>query len=154
MLARQKIRIGLAVVLVPLAAALLVLSQSGTRSRADHTDPEQVAQGRRIYQQYCASCHGSDGEGQPDWQIRRPSGALPAPPHDESGHTWHHPDRMLFEMTKFGVARFAPKGWVSDMPAFDGVLSDEEIWAVLAYIKSRWPQRAIEYQQQRTAAAE
>ena len=25
------------------------------------------------------------------------------------------------------------------MPAFGGVLSDDEIWAALAYIKSTWP---------------
>jgi mono/diheme cytochrome c family protein len=26
------------------------------------------------------------------------------------------------------------------MPAFAGTLTDEEIWAVLAYIKSAWPE--------------
>jgi mono/diheme cytochrome c family protein len=25
------------------------------------------------------------------------------------------------------------------MPAFGGVLTDEQIWAVLAYLKSSWP---------------
>ena len=55
------------------------------------------------------------------------------------GHTWHHPDEVLFGITKQGVAAFAPSGYESNMPAFGGVLTDEEIWAVLAYLKSSWP---------------
>ena len=55
------------------------------------------------------------------------------------GHTWHHPDEVLFGITKQGIAAFAPPGYESDMPAFGGVLTDEEIWAVLAYLKSSWP---------------
>lgn len=36
------------------------------------------------------------------------------------------------------VAPYAPKGYESDMPGFAGRLSDGEIWAVLAFIKSKW----------------
>jgi mono/diheme cytochrome c family protein len=32
------------------------------------------------------------------------------------------------------------------MPAFGNVLTDAEIWAVLAYIKSRWPTEIRERQ--------
>ncbi len=68
-----------------------------------------------------------------------PSGRMPAPPHDESGHTWHHPDGVLFGITKNGVTPpYGPPGYESDMPAFAGKLFDEEIRAVLAYIKSHW----------------
>lgn len=95
--------------------------------------------GEAVYRDYCASCHGVDLEGQPDWRTRKPDGRLPAPPHDASGHTWHHSDEQLFALTKHGVAPFAPPGYESDMPAFAGTLSDDDIRAVLAYIKSRWP---------------
>jgi mono/diheme cytochrome c family protein len=65
---------------------------------------------------------------------------LPAPPHDETGHTWHHPDDQLFAITKFGPAAVAGlNDYQTDMPVFEGVLSDEEISAALAYIKSTWP---------------
>ena len=105
----------------------------------DPDDPAQVALGRSIYVAQCARCHGANLEGQPDWRERLPNGRLPAPPHDPSGHTWHHPDSALFGITKHGLADFAPPGYQSDMPAFDGTLSDEQIAAVLAYIKSTWP---------------
>lgn len=107
---------------------------------ADPTDAELVALGRQVYAQNCASCHGLGLGGEPDWRTRGPDGALPAPPHDETGHTWHHPDQQLFDITKYGVEKFAPEGYVSNMPAYQDVLTDREIWASLAYIKSRWPE--------------
>ena len=98
-----------------------------------------LALGGRLYAQHCASCHGANLEGQPDWRKRLPNGRFPAPPHDASGHTWHHPDEVLFAITKHGlVPPYAPAGYQSDMPAFGGKLSDPEIRAVLAYIESRW----------------
>jgi len=111
----------------------------GDVSAADPTDAAQVARGRAVYAAHCAICHGANLEGQPNWQRRRPTGELPAPPHDASGHTWHHPDRVLFEITRNGPGAYAPPGYVSAMPAFGGTLSDDEIWAVLAFIKSTWP---------------
>ena len=102
-------------------------------------DPVQIALGQKIYVQECASCHGLQLEGQPNWRRRLPNGRMPAPPHDESGHTWHHPDEVLFGITKHGPAPpYAPPGYQSDMPAFAGKLTDAEIRAVLAYIESHW----------------
>jgi mono/diheme cytochrome c family protein len=101
--------------------------------------PVDLAEGKRLYDMHCASCHGLKLEGQPNWQKRLLNGRMPAPPHDESGHTWHHPDEVLFGITKHGlVPPYAPPGYKSDMPAFAGVLSDDEIRTVLAYISSHW----------------
>ncbi|MDH4189118.1 MAG: cytochrome c [Betaproteobacteria bacterium] len=112
---------------------------AGDDPRADPRDASRVAAGAGLYAQHCASCHGVRREGQPDWRQRLPNGRLPAPPHDESGHSWHHPDAVLFAITKYGfVPPYAPPGYASDMPAFGGRLSDAEIWAVLAWIKSHW----------------
>jgi mono/diheme cytochrome c family protein len=98
-----------------------------------------LAQGKQLYDLHCASCHGLKLEGQPNWRQRLANGRMPAPPHDESGHTWHHPDEVLFGITKHGlVPPYAPAGYPSDMPAFAGVLSDAEIRSVLAYIASHW----------------
>lgn len=101
----------------------------------------EVAMGKALYQQHCASCHGADLEGQPDWRRRRPDRRLPAPPHDATGHTWHHPTEQIFQLTKHGLKPpLAPPGYESDMPGFAETLSDVQIRAVIAFIKSRWPE--------------
>lgn len=107
--------------------------------RIDPSDLAQLALGHSIYTAQCARCHGANLEGQPNWRVRQANDRLPAPPHDQAGHTWHHPDTVLFGMTKLGPGPYAPAGYESDMPAFAELLSDEEIAAALAYIKSRWP---------------
>ncbi len=99
----------------------------------------RLALGKLVYDARCAACHGANLEGQPDWRRRLPSGELPAPPHDASGHTWHHPDAWLFAITKYGTLRFAPPGYKSTMGGFGDVLSDAEIGAVVAFIKASWP---------------
>jgi mono/diheme cytochrome c family protein len=106
--------------------------------RIDHTDAALVARGAPLYAQHCAACHGAQLQGQPDWTSRDARGRLPAPPHDDSGHTWHHDDEVLFEVTKYGIGRHAPPGYESDMPAFGKTLSDTDIVATLAFIKSHW----------------
>jgi len=106
---------------------------------ADANDPKLIKRGRAIYADYCGSCHGRNLEGQTNWRTRNPDGTLPAPPHDASGHTWHHPDQLLFDYTKKGGQALAPAGFKSAMPEFGNQLNDGDIWAVLSFIKSRWP---------------
>ena len=106
---------------------------------ADPDNAKQVAIGQAVYARSCANCHGANLEGQPRWKQPLPTGGYPAPPHDATGHTWHHPDALLFKITKYGGQASAPRDFRSNMPPFQDVLTDTEIWAVLAYIKSRWP---------------
>ena len=109
------------------------------QGRADANDPEQVAVGKAVYVAQCASCHGVALKGQPNWRTRMRDGKLPAPPHDASGHSWHHADSVLFNMTKRGAAASGGYMYKTDMAPYAEILSDDEIWAVLAYIKSTWP---------------
>lgn len=103
-------------------------------------DARLLMLGQKVYAAQCAACHGQRLEGQPNWRERGVDGRLPAPPHDASGHTWHHPDEVLFRITKYGVAKAANlKNYESAMPAYEDRLSDEEIVAVLSWIKSTWP---------------
>jgi mono/diheme cytochrome c family protein len=150
---RDKIGIGLlAVAFAFLVGTILYALWAERKSPADPNDAQQVARGKSIYTQYCVVCHGVRLEGQPNWQEKLPSGRMPAPPHDASGHTWHHPDSVLFGITKHGLVpgQYAPPSYQSDMSAFGGVLSDEEIWAVLAYIKSSWPSHILRAQHEMT----
>lgn len=128
-------------------AGLLVAEPGENAGRANPDDPKQVALGRQAYAQHCASCHGANLEGQPNWRRRKPDGRMPAPPHDATGHSWHHTDEHMFEVTKNGVKPpLAPPGYESDMPGFGDKLGDAEIWAIIAFIKSRWPQEIRERQ--------
>jgi len=129
----------------------LVEMPDANGANADPRDPDLVAAGRAVYEAQCASCHGADLEGEPDWRARRADGRLPAPPHDETGHTWHHPDALLFGLTKYGPAAIIGDGYESDMPGFEDVLSDDEIRAALAYIKSRWPAEILTRQERMNA---
>ncbi len=103
-------------------------------------DARVLAAGERVYRTHCAACHGAALEGQPNWQRRGDDGLLPAPPHDAGGHTWHHADAVLFMIAKHGVAKAAGMpDYRSAMPVYDGALGDDDIVAVLSWIKSRWP---------------
>ena len=125
--------------LAALSCATVLLAACGgpaPEAGIDPSDAAQVARGEAVYHQYCAVCHGAELQGQPDWRRRLPNGRLPAPPHDEDGHTWHHTNEELFAMTRNGmVPPLAPAGYESDMPAYAGILSDEDIRAVLAFFK-------------------
>ena len=125
-------------VIAVLVAINLPVRESARLLRPD--DAKLVALGQKVYATQCAACHGQRLEGQPNWRQRGADGRLPAPPHDASGHTWHHPDDVLFRITKYGVVKAADlKNYDSAMPAFEGRLSDDEIVAVLSWIKSQWP---------------
>jgi mono/diheme cytochrome c family protein len=137
---------GIAVVVLLVAGSLSRLMASSDRSQTDPNDQSLVARGKVVYAEQCASCHGANLEGQPNWQKRLANGRLPAPPHDRTGHTWHHSDRQLFEMTKNGTAAMMP-GYETDMPAYNDILSDSDIWAVLSFIESTWPADIRERQQ-------
>ncbi|MCY4416180.1 MAG: cytochrome c [Chloroflexi bacterium] len=113
----------------------------GDSSRgAGGSDPAPADRGAVVYREHCASCHGFNLEGQPGWQMRNADGTLPAPPHDASGHTWHHSDQLLFDLTKLGPSEVIGNDYQSTMPGFSDVLHDDDIWAVLAYIESQWPE--------------
>ncbi len=119
----------------------------------DPGDKKRVALGQTVYAGNCASCHGARLEGEPDWRTRNADGTFKAPPHDETGHTWHHPDNDMFRYTKQGGQTLAPKGFKSAMPGYGDTLSDHEIWAVLSYIHTFWPPRIRERQRRLNASA-
>ncbi len=135
-----------ALLLVALVAAMVVavvvyalMDDTDARSLLRADDPNVVAKGAEVYAAHCASCHGVNLEGQANWRSKGPDGLMPAPPHDETGHTWHHTDDVLFALTKYGLAGLSGADYASAMPIYDGILSDEDIVAALSFIKSRWP---------------
>ena len=146
---RTQLFLAVATTLMIVAVGTWILLDRQTTANSD--DGKQIAAGQKVYSENCATCHGSKLEGEQNWKVRKKSGRLPAPPHDASGHTWHHSDEQLFGIVKDGLAAYAPAGYATDMPAFKGVLSDTEIEAVLAYIKTRWPREIRERQREMSA---
>lgn len=117
---------------------VITIFELGRMPALDATAAANVETGRRVYAEACASCHGISLEGQSNWQERSLNGRLPAPPLGASGQSWRHTDQTLFAITKKGPAAY-PHGYQTDMPAFGQRLTDEEIAATLAFIKSTWP---------------
>lgn len=109
-------------------------------------DAAQVELGGKLYVNNCAACHGVNGEGEPDWKTPKEDGTYPAPPHSVDGHTWHHGDDLLFQIVSGGGDSLDIPNFKSNMPAFGGRLTGEEIVAVLTYLKSTWPEEQRRFQ--------
>ncbi|MDL0429497.1 cytochrome c [Marinobacter sp. TBZ242] len=131
--------------LVLLVAPALVMA-GGEPSNGDGV-PTEMAEGRQIYEQYCASCHGWQGEGAADWNKPDEKGEMPPPPHDETGHTWRHSDAMLFRMIAEGWRHPFNETDQLTMPAFKDNLTDEDIRSVIEYLKTFWAGDQRRYQQ-------
>jgi len=133
----------------------LTLGLAGTTATAEHVlEGRDVARGQALYATNCASCHGVNLEGQADWQSPDENGVLPAPPHDDTGHTWHHDTALLFDYTRSGgaeaLAARGVAGFNSGMPGFGATLSDDDIMDILGYIWSTWPDRIQDIQTSRS----
>jgi mono/diheme cytochrome c family protein len=102
---------------------------------------DEIALGQQVYAENCVECHGENLEGEADWQMQNEDDSFRSPPHDASGHTWHHGDKVLVESIALGGPRLPDNiGGFSNMPAFGDTLTEGEIAAVLTYIKSTWPE--------------
>lgn len=140
---------------VLLGAALFWNMGAGGRSSGvlPYDNDNAVTRGATVYAENCASCHGDDLEGEPNWRERDAEGYLPAPPHDASGHTWHHPDAQLIAITVLGTEAIVGGDYKSRMIGYGEILADDDILNVLAYIKSTWPAEIIDRHNQINAEA-
>lgn len=124
-----------------IAALSLVLAIScGSTDNADapSNPSDQTDRGQSLYTANCAVCHGDNGEGQPFWNTKKADGTLPPPPLNGSGHTWHHGDGTLYKQIALGGDYLDLPGFKSGMPAFEDILTHQEIIDILAYVKSLW----------------
>jgi len=151
----RRLAFPLLVLLAAVALIWLFVGGDEAGNRASVSYMPDIELGETLYANSCAACHGANLEGQANWRSPGPDGRLPAPPHDENGHTWHHGDQLLFDYVKLGgEAVMAQLGMEFDsgMPAFGDQLTDNEINNVLGYIKSTWPDRIQIMQAERSAA--
>ena len=135
------------------AAAYVWTGSAGDVQSGVMPESVDLVAGKALYAETCAACHGVNLEGQDNWRSPGEDGRLPAPPHDETGHTWHHEDQVLFNYTRLGGREMmAAQGMEFDsgMPGFGDQLTDQEIWNILGYIKSTWPEEIQDMQAART----
>ena len=154
MVSRKAVLVTGGLALAGFATAFVLAQSSDAVGLLAPDDAEVIALGQDIYAAQCAACHGARLEGQPNWRTHGEDGLLPAPPHDATGHTWHHDDETLFTLTKYGLAGLMENAPPSGMPVYEGVLSDDEIIAVLSFIKSTWPDDLREYHDELNAQSE
>ena len=133
-------------VLLVLLVYLLVGAGCGPPDAGNVDQGQPVDLGSEIYQQDCATCHGARGEVQPDWRSKGLDGRYPAPPHDSTGHTWHHGDGLLFGIMKNGGTSLNIPNFESGMPSFAQKLNDKEIQAVITHLKTIWGTDEREFQ--------
>ena len=104
-----------------------------------------IERGKIAYQNNCVSCHMINLVRAEYWKDVDEDGHRKAPPLNGTGHTWHHDDKTLHAIIKYGLAKLV-KNYEGKMMGFGDKLSDKEIDSVLAYIKSFWPEKEYEYQ--------
>lgn len=134
--------------IAPLGLAMLLMACERGKD-APPLDPEMVTLGRQVYAEGCASCHGAEGEGSPNWKVRNELRELPPPPHNAEGHTWMHSDSLLYQTVSEGRADSFNLSDRRTMPAFKDTLSPREIRAVITYLKTLWKreQRLFQWQE-------
>ena len=98
-----------------------------------------LSRGEELYDRHCVACHGGATGGSID--------DIP-PRHNAQGHTWHHADCDLIDMVLDGLPQ---REGYPEMPGFDDELSEAEVEAILAYIKTWWEPEQREVQAEVTA---
>lgn len=138
------------VILIILLAMLWPSETDTLFSQLDVNNEALLAKGKKVYASNCASCHGAKLEGQANWRGKDANSLYPAPPQDDTGHSWRHSDQYLIDVVKNGLYS---DGKQTNMPAYKNQLSDHDIISVLTYIKSSWSaeKRAIQKSIQKDA---
>ena len=104
-----------------------------------------ISKGKILYSQNCVSCHKANLSGANNWKGLDEDGHRKAPPLNGTGHTWHHDDKTLHAIIKYGFAKLI-KNYEGKMMGFEDSLSDNDIDNILAYIKSYWPKDKYNFQ--------
>lgn len=116
-----------------LMGLILVTGQSLAAENDRWYTDEQVTSGEPLFRQNCAACHGQNAEATPNWKQTDANGNYPPPPLNGTAHAWHHNLDLLRRTVLEGGAKLG-----GQMPAFEGVLSAEQIDSVIAFFQSKW----------------
>ncbi len=143
--ARSRFTLIAAIVAMVVTGVVMLIERrlAATATDAQPDRPAQVALGRTLYRQHCSYCHGIDREGHEDWQPGTQVAAGLPTALDERSPSVDRSDRQIFEWIRYGGQPFLPAGVRSQMPAFEFNLTEAQVWAVVAYLKNRWPEEVL-----------
>jgi mono/diheme cytochrome c family protein len=91
--------------------------------------PENIADGKATFSHYCVACHGLDGQ---NTGVPFADNMAPAVPSLASTNVQSYTDGQLKWVIDNGI-------FPSGMPASKGILTDEEIWSIVVYIRNLPP---------------
>ena len=132
-------------VIILLVFSILTVAKAHNHFPITTESKIMIERGKIVYQNNCVSCHMIDLAGAENWKELDEDGHRKAPPLNGTGHTWHHDDKTLHAIIKYGLAKLV-NNYEGKMIGFGDKLSDKEIDSVLAYIKSFWSKENYEYQ--------
>ncbi len=89
------------------------------------TDADSIARGQENFSHYCAACHGLDGQ---NTGVPFADAMSPPVPSLASPRVQDYTDGQIHWVITNGV-------WPSGMPAAKGILTDEEVWDIVIYIR-------------------
>jgi len=140
----KKLLILLIIIVLLIGSYFLLFQSKHTQEEVNTTNTtlEEVSAklelGKALYYTHCASCHGENLQGQPKWKTSLDEdGHNYAPPLNGTGHTWHHSEEQLYNIIRYGL-KFYNDNYKGKMKGNDQ-LNDEDVWSILEYIKSVWP---------------
>jgi mono/diheme cytochrome c family protein len=87
--------------------------------------PETIADGKEAFSHYCVACHGMDGQ---NTGVPFADRMSPPVPSLASPDVQNYTDGQLKWVIDYGI-------WPSGMPGAKGILSDDEIWSIVAYLR-------------------
>lgn len=128
------------------AFALLLLPAQFVAAERNY-DPQELQQGKQLYLEHCAVCHGANGEATDNWQQRDENGKLPPPPLNGTAHTWHHSVPVLFRTINEGTGQLG-----GNMPAWKDKLNEEQILLIINWITSLWSDEIYKTWRERVAS--
>jgi mono/diheme cytochrome c family protein len=88
--------------------------------------PENTADGQQNFSHYCFVCHGLDGQ---NTGVPFADAMSPSVPSLASVEVQTYTDGQLHWVIKNGL-------WPSGMPASRGILTDDEIWSIVRYVRN------------------
>jgi mono/diheme cytochrome c family protein len=98
--------------------------------------PDALARAETLYARDCAACHGPDGKGRGPAGVNLPGMAKMDPTMPKGPRDFTDAEMMLATSDALLQGKLLRGGMGTGMPEFGSLYTDEELWAVIAYLRT------------------